>query len=353
DKIKADAEKTTRFYLNDHSSFNRGFMPSLKFKYKDNRVRIGRFSVDTVYGGWDYEIPMISSGSIRTLPNMKEGIFYSGKLAEDWNIYSMVTTKNSNSFSVEKWDKAGVMTPMTLELIDKEPHYALATIYDRDSWTYKLGVGFQDEVRKEVAGNIVKKIKSPNTSGLYIVNLLGYYTRLEGETKKMAHLLKGHDAENLHILTGSLSYIEGKFNNWIAIGYVSGKIPPNSGIDTDMVYTGDQSIDRNHADMYSYQFGSVYSFTNNFAGGGYVTLTDGYEDNTKMTKVEGIGFNLLANYNFKGTTLDGLSVTALINKAKEERSPKSGGSKSLDYYDIKLIAQYKFDVNPYFYKNKF
>ncbi|MGL5122923.1 MAG: hypothetical protein ACRC6K_01970, partial [Fusobacteriaceae bacterium] len=42
DKIKADAEKTTRFYLNDHSSFNRGFMPSLKFKYKDNRVRIGR-----------------------------------------------------------------------------------------------------------------------------------------------------------------------------------------------------------------------------------------------------------------------------------------------------------------------
>ncbi|MGL5122777.1 MAG: hypothetical protein ACRC6K_01225, partial [Fusobacteriaceae bacterium] len=348
DKIKADAEKTTRFYLNDHSSFNRGFMPSLKFKYKDNRVRIGRFSVDSAYGGWDYEIPTITSGSVRTLPNMKEGVFYSGKLTDKWNIYSMVTFRDSNSFSVQKWEKSGFKNRYG-ETTDKQPHYSLASIYDNKDWILKLGVGVQDEVRNEISGVITRNIIK-ESGEMYIVNLLGYYAELDGETKKEASNYKGMDAEKLHILSAQMFYINGKFNNWVSMGYVSDRVSPTSGINTDMTYVGEQSIDRNLTDQYSYQFGSLYSFTKQFTAGGFVAITDGYADNTKTTKVEGIGFNLLASYKFKGTQLDGLSMTAILNKAKEERSPINGESKSLDYYDIKLIAQYKFDVNPYFYK---
>ncbi|GAM74555.1 glucuronide transport facilitator UidC [Vibrio ishigakensis] len=113
-------------------------------------------------------------------------------------------------------------------------------------------------------------------------------------------------------------------------------------VDTDLGFSFDQSIDRNGDDMFSWQIGGFYQWTDNLTTGLAVVVTDGYEDSSRRVEIEGTGANFIVQHKGYGA-LEGLDTLLILNKAIEYRQGSALGDE-LDYYDIKLSFTYPLSI---------
>lgn len=348
DAISSNPRKDSSFYLDGHSGFDHGAIPAIKLRYDNFDFKIGRFITDYGYGGWEYEIPMINGSSIRPTPITVEGFFFSNKFNDNFSLYTLYTKREIGSFDPGlKWDDAKVgVRNLSNELLDEKPKYSIGGVYDSKNGTIlTLGSRYQEDVSNQFASKFSKLIP---LSGKKMVKIdaIGLYADIIGDTKKIVKNLPGSmNADSVYVYSGQLSYIQDKTVLFSAIGYVSDKVAPNTGIVTDITFVGDQTLDRIHADMFSYSFGSMYQFTPEFTAGISVPITSGYLENEKIHKVEGIGLNFIFSYNVKSGPLDGVRFWGILNRSEEKREQDNGESKNYSNYDIKLVLQYDFDIN--------
>lgn len=348
DPISSNPRKDTSFYLDGHSGFDHGAIPAIKLRYNNFDFKIGRFMTDYGYGGWEYEIPLINGSSIRPLPITVEGALLSNKINNNFQLYALYTKRELGPFDTGlKWDDAKVgIRNLNNELLDEKPKYSIGGIWDsKKGTTLALGSRYQEDVSNQFASKFSKVIPL-NDKKMLKIDAIGLYADITGDTKQIVKKLPGSmDAESVYVYSGQLSYIQDKIVLFSAFGYVSDKIAPNTGITTDLTFVGDQTLDRIHADMFSYAFGSMYQFTPEFTAGFSVPITSGYLENEKIHKVEGIGLNFIFSYNVKNGPLDGVRFWGILNRSEEKREKDDGESKNYSNYDIKLVLQYDFDIN--------
>ncbi|GAB7262773.1 hypothetical protein DZJ_14260 [Dickeya ananatis] len=92
-KLGAKARWSTRGYLADYDSFGLA-SGAIKLKPTDNiYVKIGRFGTDNGYGSLPYRVPLIASGSTRTMPTLSEGVIGRYDVDKNIDIWAMYRTR--------------------------------------------------------------------------------------------------------------------------------------------------------------------------------------------------------------------------------------------------------------------
>ena len=346
DKISAHPGKDTSFYLDGHNGFDRGIMPSINLKYNNTKLKIGRFITDYSYGGWDYDLPFILGSSVRTLPEYTEGILLSHSFESNIHLYGMYAKRKLSAFeSGKNWSNAyeGV-EDIEGNLLEKNSKWNIAGVYDnKQDILFTLSMEHQENVANKISGKIMKKYFLEDDK-IFKLDALALYGNTLGKTRDITETLPSTmDGKDVNVYSAMFSHIQGKTTLFASLGYVSNKVSPRSGIDTDVTFVWDQTLDRIHSDMFSYQVGGFYSFNSQLLIGLGIPLTSGYLDNDKNYKVEGIGVNLMAAYTFKDNLFDGFKISTILNKTEEKREQKTGENRNFSSYDIKIVAQYDFN----------
>ena len=101
EKLDADKNKATRFYLDGHDSYTLA-AANVNLEFADwSQVRLGRFGVDSLYGTLEETVPLIDESSNRTEPTMAEGALWRGSF-NNLNLYGMYMTKRAGRY-LKSW----------------------------------------------------------------------------------------------------------------------------------------------------------------------------------------------------------------------------------------------------------
>ncbi len=177
---------------------------------------------------------------------------------------------------------------------------------------------------------------NPET-GFFKAEYVGFYAQPIGLSQDQ------NVDDDTYAVSGQLLWNKDRVTVMGSFGQVGKKLPGNPDIDTDIGFPFDQSIDRNHYDMFSWQLGGFYKVSDAFDMGLALVVTDGYEDRDHDVNIEGLGANLVLSHTVQEGPLKGFKTSAILNKAQEYREGSALGDK-LDYYDIKLTAHYDFNL---------
>ena len=331
-KLSADPDKSTRWYLDGHDSFNLAgvaavldFAPAAQFK-------VGRFGTDAGYGSLKYPVPLIHSASQRVMPTMAEGVLWQGDF-DELHLYAMYARAYSGGFITDWTDEYAYD-------LDKTPRYNLAGVWDSGALQLMLGAQHQQDTLNQymtrgsytwgVGDNAKMKAEG-----------LGLYARTTGAA---SDILSAKGLDDTYLVTAKLSYIFDKSTLFASVGQTGDKLPNRSlRLDTDYTFPFDLSIDRNLQDMLSLQAGVNYNILPTTTLGVALLATDGYEDYTKAVAVEGKSVNFSAMHMVNSGPLKGFKAMAILNKAKEYREGSALGD-TLNYYDVKLRFSYDLPV---------
>ncbi|GEA61164.1 hypothetical protein [Vibrio comitans] len=348
-KIHADPNKSSRFYLDGHDGFTL-FTGTVNLKPTDNiELQLGRYGTDYYAGTLDYFVPLLDESSVRTTPSYKEGALLKVNTGS-FHWYGAVASRFGGGYYSD-WEDYGVTTidPTTGELqVDEDYKYFLSSIWDnrQDSGT-EIGVGLSFMEEHSYQGMInASQMYIDSNQSFWKAEIRAFYAQLIGRTKDnnsdyMA-MMGLDDEDNTFAVSGQLTFNRDAITVIGSIGQVGTKLSPLTLVDTDVGFSFDQSIDRNHEDMLAWQLGGFYQATEHLNVGLAMVITDGYEDSSKQVEVVGTGANFIVQHKGYGQ-LKGLDTTLILNKAVEYREGSSFGDK-LDYYDIKLTFHYPINI---------
>lgn len=99
-KLSADPDKSTRWYLDDHDSFNIAGVAAVLDFADWAQFKIGRFGTDAGYGSLKYPVPLIHSGSQRVAPRVAEGALWQGDF-DQLHLYAMYARAYAGGFYTE------------------------------------------------------------------------------------------------------------------------------------------------------------------------------------------------------------------------------------------------------------
>ncbi|MGD1448221.1 hypothetical protein [Vibrio harveyi] len=334
-KLLADPEKSTRFYLDGHDSFYL-YGASLDIKPLDGMtITVGRFITDKGYGSFD-AIPLLEYTSVRTLPSMKEGILLKQEF-DDLNVFGAVTFKNAGGYDAD-WVDEGIWEGFNLDgskKIIRSPRYNLAMTLNEPN--YGGGFGLRYQADHSVQYQLEPYYSFPTELGAVRLDGRFFYADLLELEKER------NEDDYTFVFTGMVSYF---VNDWIlsaSAGQVGPKLSALTNVDTDIVYPFDQSISRNNQYTTAWSLGSLYQFSKEFSAGLFIVKTDGYLDNFENVSIDGTGGNLVLMYNPNEGTFKGMKSSLILNKAKEYLKGDID-DKTRDYFDIKMSIQYDFNL---------
>lgn len=341
-KLAADDNKSSRFYLDGQDSYTLGGV-NVNLDLADwAQFKIGQFGTDWMYGSLEHFVPLIDNSSNRTEPTMAEGLLWRGDFANNIHLYGMATTKEAGRYK-KKWTDTGLqgIVDGNMVTIKANTIYNLAALWQTDTSNLKLGwQGMKDHANQfqfeaghtwEMPFNTTMRAESRF-----------YYAKTQGLSKDISlNATPGKD--DTYVASGAAWWMIDKWTLTAALGKAGNKLNALLEIDTDVGYVIDQSIDRNGQDMLSWQVGSLYNLTSDLTVGGLVTVTDGYEDHTKTVKQEGLGGTLLLMHKAKEGEMKGLKTTIVYSLAKENRVGSAKGDK-LKYYDVMVKLDYPINL---------
>lgn len=342
EKLRAAPDKSTRFYLDGHDSFTLNYA-NIGFDFGDSaNIKIGQFGTDFTYGALKYNAPLVAQSSVRTVPTLNEGVLYEGNFG-NFHLYGMYSQKYAGGY-YQNWTDEGLVTSMKLAPsgdkylmeIDKRPTYSVSGVWDNQQTQLSLGASYQEDLSWQMMTRGSYIWNTPDL-GFVKAEYVGFYAQSIGLSEQ-----KSID-DNTYAVSGQLLWNKDAITVMGSFGQVGKKIPGNPDIDTDIGFSFDQSIDRNHYDMFSWQLGSFYKLSNAVNFGLALVVTDGFEDRDHKVNVEGLGANFIFNYIVPTGPLSGLKASAILNKAQEYREGSKLGDE-LDYYDIKLTLHYDFNL---------
>ncbi|MDE1339960.1 OprD family outer membrane porin [Vibrio aestuarianus] len=346
EKLRANPDRSTRMYLDGHESFTINYANlSLDFGEKA-KFKIGQFGTDYFYGTLDYSIPLIDNSSVRTAPSLNEGAFYEGKFG-NFRLYGMYSQKYAGGY-YQNWTDEGFVTDISLAPtgdkfimdIDKKPQYTVAGLWDNKSTVISLGASYQEDLSWQAMSRGSHSWVNPDV-GYFKAEYVGFYAESIGLSLDRNKAMGADDST--YVVSGQLLWNKDKVTVIGSAGQTGPKLPGNFDIDTDLGFSFDQSIDRNHYDTFSWQLGSFYKATDAIDMGLALVVTDGYEDRDHNVNIEGLGANLILSYTVQDGPLKGLKTMGIFNKAQEYREGSKLGDK-LDYYDIKVTVHYDFNL---------
>lgn len=335
-KLGAKEQWSTRGYLADHDSF--GLVTgAVKLKPQDNiHLKIGRFGTDNGYGSLPYRIPLIASGSTRTMPTLSEGVL--GRYQPDDNIdlWAMYRTR------VFLWPDAavgvrneGIYNTATGRYDTRRARSFLAGSWRDENSLYALGGAWQEDVSSQYQAMTEKKFPLENNNVIK-VELLAFHALLNGVSRTQSY----HN--NTQVYSGQVTYSMPKISFFGAAGIVTHAMNGiGSNVDTDIGYPNSLSIDRNKEDMFSLQAGAHYFFQPNLSVMLAPLITRGYEDTRRTIRMKGRGILAGVFYNVQEGPLSGLKMYVASDVAKEKRDGSSLGN-NLYYWDVKAGIQYDF-----------
>lgn len=336
-KLGAKSRWSTRAYLDDHDSF--GFaLGAVKLKPADNiHLKIGRFGTDNGYGSLPYRVPLIASGSTRTMPTISEGVIGRYEPSANVDLWAMYRTR------VFLWPNAalgvrneGVYNTSTGRYDIHRPNSFLAGSWHDDTSRYSLGVSWQEDVASQYETILEKKFLLANEDSIK-VELLAFNAMLDGISRSRS----AHD--NTQVYSGQITYRMPKISFFGAAGLTTHALTNiGNNVDTDLGYVNSLSIDRNKEDMFSLQAGVQYFFKPNLSVMLAPLITRGYEDTKRTIEINGRGVLAAVFYNVTEGPLSGLKLSLGADIAKEKRGNGSSYGNELNYYDVKAGIQYDF-----------
>ncbi|SET45473.1 MULTISPECIES: glucuronide uptake porin UidC [Kosakonia] len=335
-KLGAKDRWSTRGYLADHDSF--GLVSgAVKLKPTDNlHFKIGRFGTDNGYGSLPYRVPLIASGSTRTMPTLSEGVLSRYEPSNNIDLWAMYRTR------VFLWPDAavgvrneGIYNPTTGHYDTKRARSFLAGSWHDNSSRYSLGGSWQDDVSSQYEAIVEKKILLENKDTIK-VELLAFHALLDGISRSRSF----HN--NTQVYSGQVTYSMPKISFFGAAGMVTHAMNNiGSNVDTDIGYPNSLSIDRNKEDMFSLQAGVQYFFQPNLSVMVAPLITHGYEDPQRTIEINGQGILTGVFYNVTDGALAGMKMYVASDIAKEKRNGSTLGNE-LHYWDVKAGIQYDF-----------
>ncbi|SHE49006.1 glucuronide uptake porin UidC [Vibrio gazogenes] len=337
-KLGADGSSSTRGYLRGYDSFSLT-QGALKFKLNDDlKLKVGRFGTDSGYGSLPYDVPLISSGSNRTMPTLSEGALVHYDLNENVELWGMWRQR------VFLWTDVGtgvrdegVFDSSTGTYSKKEPRAFLAGSWHDDQNRVDLGYSWQDDVSSQVELKLQRKDSFDDQSNIRY-EFLTLNASLSGLSKAASY----HN--DTQVYSGKITYTNADISYFGGLGYVSHVLNGiGTNVNTDIGYVGSLSIDRNKEDMYSLQIGVNYTINNNFSVMVAPLMTDGYEDTRRTISIKGKGVVAAVFYKVNSGPLTGLRAFVASDVANEKRSGSALGD-DLDYWDIKAGIQYDFNL---------
>lgn len=338
-KLGAKDNYSTRWYLRDHDSFAR-YTAAVKIKFSDAlQLKVGRMVTDTAYTGQD-DILIFNSSSQRTMPSLSDAAVLKYRINTELDLYTIYRIRDyTYPYVTEGVHKSGPMDPQTLQHNRLRPQYITALSWNRKCDHIGLSTAWQEDVSMQfmtrgsgcfpVGDNESKTIKPEFTA---------FYARLNGASANY------EGPGYAYVVSSQLSYIVPQGSVFMGAGKTGDKPNPLSGIDTDIGYPFDLSIDRNHNDMWSFQLGGTINLPGNAFVGAAEVMTNGYEDYDHKIAIHGMGTNIFLGYQPPSGLFKGLKAMLILNKAREHRNNSELGDR-LDYYDIKLNLQYDFLMN--------
>lgn len=182
EKLRADPEKSSRFYLDGHESFTINYA-NLSLDFGDwANIKIGQFGTDYRYGSLEYQIPLIEYSSVRTVPSLNEGVFYEGTF-DNFHLYGMYSQKYAGGY-YQEWTDEGFRTDIKLAPsgdkylieVDKKPNYAIAGVWDNEKTMLSLGASYQEEMSWQVMSRGSHTWIDPE-KGFFKAEYVGFYAQ--------------------------------------------------------------------------------------------------------------------------------------------------------------------------------
>ncbi|MBM7343975.1 glucuronide uptake porin UidC [Pantoea coffeiphila] len=335
-KLGARNNWSSRWYLNGTDSFNR-YTAALKFKVSEQLyIKAGRMVTDSAYTGGK-DLLIINSSSQRTVPTLSDAVLMQYRVDDELDIYAMYRHGIYTYPDVaEGVHKTGPVNPETYRHDTLRAQYIAALAWQRQCDNAGLAVSWQEDVAAQVMTKAARCIPLAGDGQATIKpEFMAFYARLNGTSA-------GYDGpDNAWVMSGQLSYIVPRGRLSFGVGKTGNKPNGLSGIDTDLGYPFDLSIDRNHSDMWSVQLGGTLNLPGDTFVGIAPILTHGYEDTRHRVTINGLSTNLLFGYQPQGGLFKGAKALLVLNKAREHRNGSAFGDR-LDYYDIKMNLQYDF-----------
>ncbi|MCU5771647.1 glucuronide uptake porin UidC [Erwiniaceae bacterium BAC15a-03b] len=337
-KLGARDNWSSRWYLDGHDSFNRytaavkiNLSPQLQFK-------VGRMVTDTQYSGGD-DLLIMNSSSQRTVPSLSDAALLKYQLNPQLDIYAMYRFGVYNYSDVaEGVHKTGPINTTTLKHDLFRPQYISALAWRRQCESAGAAVSWQQDVALQLMTKAAGCIPVADDPREYLKpEFMAFYARMNGLS------VRDDSPDYGYVVSGQLSYIAPPGSLFLAAARTGDRPHWSSGVDTDLGYPFDLSIDRNHNDMWSWQAGGTVNLPGDTFVGVAQVMTRGYEDYQHRVPIHGMGTNLLFGYRPQDGMLKGLKALLILNKAREHRNGSSLGDR-LDYYDIKMNLQYDFTL---------
>lgn len=335
-KLGAKSRWSTRGYLADHDSFGLA-SGAIKLRPADNiHIKIGRFGTDNGYGSLPYRIPLIASGSTRTMPTLSEGGIGRYEPSENIDLWAMYRTR------VFLWPDAavgvrneGIYNPSTGHYDTRRARSFLAGSWHDDRSRYSFGMSWQDDVSSQYQTILEKKFALKNKDSIK-VEALAYHAELNGISRANS------DHDNTQVYSAQITYSMPKISLFSSAGLVTHAMNNiGSNVDTDIGWPNSLSIDRNKEDMFSFQAGAQYYFKPNFSVMLAPLITHGYEDTRRTIEINGRGVLAAMFYNVTDGPLEGVKLSVGTDLAREKRNGSSLG-EHLNYWDVKAGIQYDF-----------
>lgn len=329
---------STRWYLDEDASFSR-YTAALKVKLSDTlKLKVGRMVTDSAYSGQD-DIPLINSSSQRTQPSLSDGALLKYSPQFNIDVYGMYRTGVYNYPDVALGvHKAGPINPDTYTYDLLRPQYLVSTVYHKNLDTYAFSASWQDDVSGQVMGRVAQRYAiSADGQSFVKPEFVAFYARLNG----MSTRYDGSD--HTYVMGGKLSYINQDGATFVAVGKAGPKLNWLAGVDTDLSYTFELSIDRNYSDMWSWQAGHTWDLPRDTFVGVAQLFTRGYEDYHRNVLVRGAATDVYVGYGPRDGVLKGFRSLLTLSLARERRDASSLGDR-LDYFDVKMTLQYDFNL---------
>ena len=338
EKIIADADKSTRFYLDGHDNITLA-TASVNLDFADwAQFKIGRFGTDYRYGSLDYRVPLVDGASIRVVQSMNEGVLWQGDF-DNLHMYGLYSQKFAGGHYTD-WTDETSSTPDGKSV--NEPEYVLSGVWDSNNTLVSFGMRYQQN--HSVQAMAIASQSWLTADKAYIkAEFIGYGAQLIGDTETFEE--SRNQGTDTFVASGQLTYNKDDLTFFASAGRVGNKLATNN-VDTDLGFSFDMSMDRNGQDIFAWQVGSFYQLTDNINAGLALTFTDGYEDITKTVSVEGSAANLIVGHTVKSGALKGLNTAAIFNIAEEYRpgTKVNGGDENLKYHDIKISVTYPIQL---------
>ena len=329
---------STRWYLDGYDSFSL-YTASLKLKLGEQLyIRAGRMVTDSTYNEQD-DIPLINMSSQRTQPSLSDAVLIQYSPHYNLDLYGMyrvgVYTYPDVSHGVHK---TGPINPLSYQYDTLRPQYLASMVYHDKLDTYALSSAWQEDVSNQVMTRASQRYPLSDDGRSFIRSeWVALYAKLQGVSAQY------EGATSTYVLGGKLTYANPNSSTFVAIGKAGPKFHWMSGVDTDISYTFELSIDRNHSDMWSGQVGHTWNLPHDTLFGVAQIATRGYEDHHNTVKVKGVATDLYFGYLPQSGPLKGFRSFLTLSKAREKRDGSQLGN-TLNYFDVKMTLQYDFNL---------